>query len=305
MEQKNITQFQLGIIKRTYDKFCATGWPISINDNEMLELADATETDRTEVESQIRELMSWGLLQSGDSFSRHATWEIIGTYERNFPEPKVFKHNKIRRLLLQIAYAGRNEADGFIDSDAVYADVAAEGISHSIIYSNIDFLNSTGHVEARLQSGMGFYYRITDYDLATNPLKLAELYPVSLDDRVSLSIVGEVIQKWAPRQRRRLEEGYKAELAEYLRSHGYPKTREEEGASNADIFVDNVLPVEMKKNPDQSELDRISGQMHRMIDEFGQVIACIVQTGPGLDRIERFKKLWGTNDKAAVIVKSI
>jgi len=270
----------------------------------MLELADTTGADLTEVESQIRQLMRWGLLQSADSFSRHATWEIIGTYERNFPEPKVFEHNKIRRLLLQIAYAGRNEGDGFIDSDAVYANAAAEGLSHSIIYSNVDFLNSTGHVEAHLQSGMGFYYRITDYDLATNLLKLAELYPVSIDDRVSLSIVSDVLEKWIPRQRRRLEEGYKAELAEYLRSHGYPKTREEEGASNADIFVDNVLPVEMKKNPDQGELDRMSGQMQRMIDEFGQVIACVIQTGPGLDRIERFKKLWEANDKAVVIVKS-
>jgi hypothetical protein len=215
----------------------------------------------------------------------------------------VYTNNKIRRLIIDTAYDARNNDTGYVDSDVVYTDDRSKEFTQGAIYSNVWYLEKAGHVKASLQTSMGFMCRLTAYELATDSLKRAELYPISADEKVSLAAVSEVVQPWIPRQKRRVEESYKAELAEYLRSHGYPKTREEEGSSNPDILAEESLPIEMKKDPDQGELDRMSGQMLRMKAEFGRVIACIVQSGPSLDRIDRFKKTRENDGQVCVIVK--
>ena len=92
--------------------------------------------------------------------------------------------------------------------------------------------------------------------------------------------------------------------AEYLRSHGYPRTREEEGVSNPDILVDEKVPVEIKLNPDRSELNRLSGQLLDMKSEFGGVIACIIQTKGSLDLVERFQVRFRDDQQVVIIVKS-
>lgn len=305
--QVKISPFLNAVIAKAYEKFCKTGSYISINLNELAEIADATKTDHNEIESQARQLINYGLLEHGDSFSYHATWTCLEAYERNYPDERVFKNNKIRRLIIAVAYEGRNNqrpGAGYITSDAFAKDERAKEYTEAELYYNVWFLEKMDVVKASLMSGMGFLCRLNDYTLATDTQRLAEQFPTSPNERISVEAVSDVIRGWTPRQKRRLEESYKAELAEYLRSHGFPKTREEEGQSNADILVDEVLPVEMKKDPNQGELDRMGGQMMRMLGEYGQVVACIIQTAPGLDRIERFKKTWELDERVRIIVKT-
>lgn len=305
VQEVKISQLQNLIIEEVYKKFCVTGWPISINDNELADLAQQADTTPDEIDSQVRHMIDVGLMDIGDSFSYRASWAIVDAYERNYPDEKVFTNNELRRLLLSKAYGARTNQSGLLDSDEVYADEQFKGFAHSTIYSNVEFLKNFGYVDAGMQSGMGFWLRLKAHGQAilSNAVLLAETFPTSLGDRVNQQTVSDAVRGWIPRQNRRSEEAYKAELAEYLRHNGFPKTREEEGVSNPDILVDEKVPVELKLNPDRSELNRLSGQLLDMKEEFGCVIACIVQTKGSLDSIERFKLRFKNDTDTVTIVK--
>ena len=71
------------------------------------------------------------------------------------------------------------------------------------------------------------------------------------------------IEGWTPLKRHRTEEGYQMDLRQYLQYEcGYQCRLE--GVEMADIVVDDKFPVELKKNPTQSEYDRLLGQLTRM-----------------------------------------
>jgi hypothetical protein len=301
-----ISQMQNSIIADAYKKFSTNGWPVSVNDDELIKIAAETSTAPDEIDSQVRQLIDSGLLNWGDTYRYHATWRTIDAYERNFLDDSVFTNNRVRRLLLQEIFKARTSESGYLDSDDVYSNEEFKSFTQNLIYSNAEFLKNFGFIEAGFQSGMGFRARIKakGQNVLANPVTLAETFPISVDDRVTLQTVSKVVVGWTPRQNRRSEEAYKAELAEYLRSHGYPRTREEEGVSNPDILVDEKVPVEIKLNPDRSELNRLSGQLLDMKSEFGGVIACIIQTKGSLDLVERFQVRFRDDQQVVIIVKS-
>jgi SAM-dependent MidA family methyltransferase len=174
--QQNVTisRFQNAIIAKAYEKFCLTGPHISINMVELDKLAKETNLDPAEIDSQTRALKHLGLLSTGDTFSDHATWLCLDTYERNYPSDRVYANNKVRRLLFDIAYEHRNnQAGGYVSEETVYADQRVKELSEDIIYANVWFLQESGYAEGSLRSGMGFMYRIGDYALAIDKQKRA------------------------------------------------------------------------------------------------------------------------------------
>ena len=113
--------------------------------------------------------------------------------------------------------------------------------------------------------------------------------------------VSRVIREWQPSQKRKFEEGYKAELAQYLRQY-FDDVKEERGESDADILVCNKVPIAMKQNPDKTKLDILSGQLGRHKREYGFVISvvCKIQNG---SLYEHWKKQYDRDVKIALIEK--
>jgi len=95
------------------------------------------------------------------------------------------------------------------------------------------------------------------------------------------------IKKWIPLKRHKTEEGYQVDLRSHLSTCGY-KTRLESGETMVDILVDNKYPVEIKKNPKQSEYDRLLGQLvrHYRAKKYAIAVICDVKR---LEQIEDFK----------------
>lgn len=307
-QEVKISPFQNAVIKKSYDIYSANGSWVSITLSDLAEIATEVGLDESEIRSQMRELSLLDLAHTGDVFSYNLTWKSLDAFERNYPDGRVYENNKVRRVLLDIAYDHRNnQAGGYVMEEQVYADDRAKPYSKETLLANAWYLIEAHYVEGAIRTGMGFRICLADLSLGTNTQKRATLFPISPDDRISLDTVCNVIQTWTPRQTRHYEEAYKAELREYLLSHGYPKIGEELGVTKVDILVEDVLPIEIKKNPTQDELDRMSGQIRRMRREYGQVIALIVQSKPGgLDALEQFKREWEEDDdKVRVVIKSI
>lgn len=102
----------------------------------------------------------------------------------------------------------------------------------------------------------------------------------------------EIVDKllnWTPQRKRVIEEGYKIELRNYLEK--YFNLEEEVGESNPDLLINKKYPIEVKKDPTQSEYDRLLGQMIRHNKLFGSAIA-IVTGISSEDRFRKFQKLF-------------
>lgn len=102
----------------------------------------------------------------------------------------------------------------------------------------------------------------------------------------------EIIDKlntWLPDRKRVIEEGYKIELRNYLNK--FFDVDEEVGESNPDLLINGRYPIEIKKDPTQSEYDRLLGQMIRHNKSFGNAIA-IVTNISSRDRFKKFQKLF-------------
>lgn len=97
------------------------------------------------------------------------------------------------------------------------------------------------------------------------------------------------IGEWTPDRKRIIEEGYKIELRNYLEKHF--DLEEEVGESNPDLLVLKKFPIEVKKDPTQSEYDRLLGQMIRHNKIFGSAIA-VVTSVSSEDRFRKFQKLF-------------
>jgi hypothetical protein len=108
----------------------------------------------------------------------------------------------------------------------------------------------------------------------------------------STKLFNEIVEKiieWKPDRKRIIEEGYKIELRNYLERHF--NLEEETGESNPDLLLNKKYPIEVKKDPTQSEYDRLLGQMIRHNKLFGSAIA-VVTSISSEDRFKRFKKLF-------------
>jgi len=118
---------------------------------------------------------------------------------------------------------------------------------------------------------------------------------------INLGTVSSIIRDWKPSQTRRYEESEKAELAEYLRKF-YTDVKEEKGESEADILIENKLPIETKVNPNKSEFDRLTGQVSRQKKEFGEVIVVLFRISRN-DLFEDWKSQYLRDSSVEIITK--
>ncbi len=102
----------------------------------------------------------------------------------------------------------------------------------------------------------------------------------------------EIVDKliaWTPDRKRIIEEGYKIELRNYLDK--YFNIEEEVGETNPDLLISKKYPIEVKKDPSQSEYDRLLGQMIRHNKLYGSAIAVVTNISSE-DRFKKFQKLF-------------
>ncbi|HXA01467.1 MAG TPA: hypothetical protein VNW99_05725 [Cytophagaceae bacterium] len=111
---------------------------------------------------------------------------------------------------------------------------------------------------------------------------------VSKSNKTFNNIVDKLVA-WKPDRKRIIEEGYKIELRHYLEK--YFDLEEETGESNPDLLLNKKYPIEVKRDPSQSEYDRLLGQMIRHNKLFGNAIA-IVTNISSEDRFKKFQKLF-------------
>ena len=97
------------------------------------------------------------------------------------------------------------------------------------------------------------------------------------------------IREWSPDRRRNVEETYKVELRNQLRTLKYELT-EERGDSNVDLVVNNTFAIETKKEPALADYDRMFGQIARYLEQYSIVIAVIFDV-PRQDQFVTFQAL--------------
>ena len=97
------------------------------------------------------------------------------------------------------------------------------------------------------------------------------------------------IREWSPDRRRNVEETYKVELRNQLRTLKYELT-EERGDSNVDLVVNNTFAIETKKEPALADYDRMFGQIARHLEQYSIVIAVIFDV-PRQDQFVTFQAL--------------
>jgi hypothetical protein len=100
------------------------------------------------------------------------------------------------------------------------------------------------------------------------------------------------IRNWTPARRRNSEGEYKIELRKHLESLKY-ELNEEVGESNFDLLVCREYAIEMKKDPDQAEYDRLFGQVARHLQHQRKVIVLIFQASRK-DKLDNFTALIDT-----------
>jgi len=112
--------------------------------------------------------------------------------------------------------------------------------------------------------------------------------PTNKADKTFSEIL-EKLNDWRPDRKRIIEEGYKIELRNYLDK--YFNIEEEVGESNPDLLIQKKYPIEVKKDPTQSEYDRLLGQMIRHNKLYGNAIA-VVTSISSEDRFKKFQTLF-------------
>src|SRR5262249_3267383 len=97
------------------------------------------------------------------------------------------------------------------------------------------------------------------------------------------------IRDWTPARRRNSEGEYKIELRKHLESLRH-ELNEEFGESKFDLLVQSMYAIEVKKDPDLSEYDRLFGQIARHLQHQFKVIVVILEGTRG-DRYDNFAAL--------------
>jgi len=111
------------------------------------------------------------------------------------------------------------------------------------------------------------------------------------------------IKRWVPLKRHRNEEGYQMDLRTYLEYKCGYQVRLETGETMADIMVNDMFPIEVKKNPTLSAYDRLMGQLIRHHRAKGYAIAVVCDVRR-LEQFEDFKHNVSKHFEKNVIVIS-
>lgn len=135
------------------------------------------------------------------------------------------------------------------------------------------------------QEGMDRYKKVLEY---INCLTDQSKSKMDKNDREFQKIIDD-IRMWSPARRRNSEGEYKIELRKHLEKVGY-ELNEEFGESNFDLLVNKKYAVEIKKDPQQSDYDRLFGQLARHLQHQINVIALIMDA-PSEDKLSNFRLL--------------
>lgn len=113
------------------------------------------------------------------------------------------------------------------------------------------------------------------------------------------------IRAWSPARRRNSEGEYKIELRKHLESLRY-RLNEEFGESNIDLLINSKYIIEIKKDPQLSEYDRLFGQLARHLQHQLRVVALIFDA-PSEDKFSNFAFLvdayLNKNEKTVELIK--
>ncbi|MFQ5978578.1 MAG: hypothetical protein ACE5OZ_10670 [Candidatus Heimdallarchaeota archaeon] len=115
---------------------------------------------------------------------------------------------------------------------------------------------------------------------AEKPEKKKVVAPPSMQTTDLDKSIVQIIREWVPAKRHRTEGEYQTELRSLLEyKHNY-SVKEEAGSTQVDILVENEIPIELKKNPNRGDFDRLSGQIVRHIEAYGKlvIVLCQLQT---------------------------
>lgn len=93
---------------------------------------------------------------------------------------------------------------------------------------------------------------------------------------VSFSQLIKDVRAWTPARPRNSEAEYKIELRKHLESLGHD-LNEEFGESKYDLLVRRKYAIEIKKDPDLAEYDRLFGQLARHLQHQFNVIVLILE----------------------------
>jgi hypothetical protein len=113
------------------------------------------------------------------------------------------------------------------------------------------------------------------------------------------------VRAWTPARRRNSEGEYKIELRKHLEALNY-ELNEEFGESKYDLLVRREYAIEIKKDPDLSEYDRLFGQLGRHLQHQCKVIVLIVDA-TRKDKYDNFAllvdKYLNVNENSVEIIK--
>jgi hypothetical protein len=132
---------------------------------------------------------------------------------------------------------------------------------------------------------------IAGFERALQVIRTSDRWRISVREDLDPGFVTLVrdIRHWTPARRRNSEGEYKIELRKHLESLKY-ELNEEFGESKFDLLVRSAYAIEVKKDPDLSEYDRLFGQIARHLQHQQRVICLIVEATRG-DRYDNFAAL--------------
>lgn len=106
---------------------------------------------------------------------------------------------------------------------------------------------------------------------------------------VDFSRLVKDVRDWTPARRRNSEAEYKIELRKHLESLSY-ELNEEYGESKYDLLIRRKYAIELKKDPDLAEYDRLFGQLARHLQHQCKVIVLILEATRN-DKYDNFTAL--------------
>lgn len=137
-------------------------------------------------------------------------------------------------------------------------------------------------VQSNNVSGFEKAFRLVKASTESKPLERYD------DDREFVRLIRE-IRDWTPARRRNSEGEYKIELRKHLESLKH-ELNEEFGESKFDLLVRSVYAIEVKKDPDPGEYDRLFGQIARHLQHQLRIIVLILEATRG-DKYDNFAAL--------------
>jgi len=169
-------------------------------------------------------------------------------------------------ILYEVEAYNADEAREIINKGGLWKVSYGKGV----IYSNAQSMEEISLVQAETLT-------ITPIPAPQEPITLptpaAELKE---PDKSHVAVIN-AINEWIPAQRYRNEEGYQAELASFLEHKHRFSIKREAGPSLADILVGGKYPIELKKDPKRTDLDRLLAQVIRHIENYNTCIVVICE----------------------------